>query len=177
MVFNMNQRVIEVVDYNSNWVNIFETERNLLASAIGNNAKTIEHIGSTSVRGLAAKPIIDILIEVKSINALDTSTIRIENLGFIVKGENGIAGRRYYQKGGNKRSHHVHAFQTGDLNLIRHRAFKEYLIAYPAVSLEYGQLKRTAALDSNNNIGVYMALKNDFILKYEQLAVEWFTKF
>jgi GrpB-like predicted nucleotidyltransferase (UPF0157 family) len=171
---NLNLRVITVVDYDPNWIDLFEREKALLGDAIGHNAIIIEHIGSTSVCGLAAKPVIDIMIEVACLKDLDSSNKKIEALGFIVKGENGISGRRYFQKGGKQRSHHVHAFQTGDVNLIRHKAFKEYLIAHPIISSEYGQLKKEAALQSNDCINRYMALKNDFILKHEQLAVEWF---
>jgi len=88
----------------------------------------------------------------------------------------GISGRRYFQKGASQHSHHVHAFQTGDSSLFRHRAFIEYLIAYPAVALEYGQVKRKAVLNCENNIDNYMALKNNFIQKHEKLVIEWFQK-
>jgi len=172
---NLKHRVIDVVDYDPNWINIFETEKILLTSVIGKNAVLIEHIGSTTVKGLAAKPVIDILVEVKNLLDLDKYNEQIATLGFVVKGENGISGRRYFQKGGQKRSHHVHAFQSGDFNLIRHRAFKEYLIAHPWASSEYGQVKKEARLKSDNNIHIYMALKNEFIQKYEKLAVEWFS--
>ena len=171
----MSQRIINVVDYDPNWTCFFETEKMLLAHAIGRNAVRIEHIGSTAVIGLAAKPVIDILVEVTSLIDLDVSSKGIAALGFIVKGENGISGRRYFQKGGNRRSHHVHAFQTGDLNLIRHRAFKEYFIAHPILSSEYGEINKEAMLNCGDNINVYMALKNEFIKKYEKLAVEWFN--
>ncbi|KPH96396.1 hypothetical protein AMS58_02210 [Pseudoalteromonas porphyrae] len=170
----MSTRVIEVVDYDPNWKNAFETERVMLSKAIGNNAVKVEHIGSTSVKGLAAKPVIDILIEVISLDELDTSNRNIEALGYLVKGENGIEGRRYFQKGGNQRSHHVHAFQTNDSHLHRHRAFKEYLIAHSAIALEYGSIKKEAVSKSENDINVYMALKNSFIQKHEKLALEWF---
>jgi len=171
----LKNRIIEVVDYDPNWTRIFETEKLLLANAIGKNAVLIEHIGSTAVKGLPAKPVIDILVEVTSLLDLDECNEKIAMLGFVVKGENGISGRRYFQKGGHKRSHHVHAFQSGDFNIIRHRAFKEYLIAHPRVSSEYGQVKKEAQLESDNNINIYMALKNEFIQKHEKLAVEWFS--
>lgn len=143
---------------------------------IGVNAVNIEHIGSTAVAGLAAKPIIDILIEVTSLKALDMTNKSMETLGYRIKGENGIAGRRYYQKGGNMRSHHVHAFQIGDGHLHRHRAFKAYLIAHAEIAAEYGSLKKAASTKSNNDINIYIALKNDFIQKHEALAIEWFGR-
>jgi GrpB-like predicted nucleotidyltransferase (UPF0157 family) len=171
----LNLRVITVINYDPNWVTVFENEKILLTKAIGNNAIKIEHIGSTAVKGLPAKPVIDILIEVTSLIDLDKVSEEIQALGFVVKGENGISGRRYFQKGGTQRSHHVHAFRTGDLNLIRHRAFKEYLIAHPMLATEYGEIKKYSMLNCDNNINTYMDLKNKFIQKHEQLAIAWFS--
>ncbi|RTR39680.1 GrpB family protein [Shewanella canadensis] len=170
----MSNRVLEVVDYDPNWKKTFETERALLTKAIGINAVKIEHIGSTSVIGLAAKPVIDILIEVTKLKELDTANENLKALGYNIKGENGISGRRYFHKGGNQRTHHVHTFQTNDLHLHRHRAFKEYLIAHPTIATEYAAIKKQAVSKSGNNINVYMVLKNDFIQKHEILALQWF---
>ena len=175
MEINMNHRVIEVIDYDPNWESLFEIERELLVNAIGSNAILIEHIGSTSVKGLVAKPVIDILIEVANLKKLDASSNKIAALAYTVKGENGLSARRYFQKGGKQRTHHVHAFQTDDINLMRHRAFKAYLIAHPLVSLAYGQIKKEAMLNSDNNINRYMALKNEFIEKHEKIAIAWFS--
>ena len=174
MEINLSSRVIEVVDYDPNWKKAFETERVMLSKAIGNNAVKIKHIGSTSVVGLSAKPVIDILIEVSSLYDLDAANKNIEALGYLIKGENGITGRRYFQKGGNQRSHHVHAFQTNDLHLQRHIAFKEYLIAHPTIALEYSNIKKEAVSKSDNNINIYMTIKNNFIQKHEKIAIEWF---
>lgn len=171
----MSKRVIELVDYDPKWVKIFETERLILANIIGSNAIHIEHIGSTAVVGLMAKPVIDILIEVNELTALDTNNKAFIEQSYIVKGENGISGRRYYEKGGNQRSHHVHVFQNNDINLLRHRAFKEYLVAHPAIASAYGKIKKEALARSGNDINNYMALKNDFITKHETLAIQWFV--
>jgi GrpB-like predicted nucleotidyltransferase (UPF0157 family) len=167
--------VVEVVDYDPIWQKTFEAEKQLLLDAIGQNAVIIEHMGSTAVKGLPSKPVIDILVEVTSILDLEISSKKIQALGYIVKGENGITGRRYFQKGGNHRSHHVHAFKTGDLNLIRHRAFKEYLIAHPMIAIEYGDIKKNSALNCENDINIYMEHKNKFIQKHEKIAVVWFN--
>ncbi|NQZ23200.1 MAG: GrpB family protein [Colwellia sp.] len=175
MELNLNHRVIDVIDYDPRWKDIFEIEKELLVNAIGSNAISIEHIGSTSVEGLVAKPVIDILIEVTSLKKLDASSNKIVALAYLVKGENGISARRYFQKVGKQRTHHLHAFQTGDLNLMRHRAFKAYLIAHPLVSSAYGQIKKAAMYNSDNNINRYMALKNEFIEKHEKIAIAWFS--
>lgn len=123
MEINLSNRIIEVVGFDPNWKNIFETEKVILTKAIGNNTVKIDHIGSTSVIDLVAKPVIDILIEVSNLEKLDAVNKKMIALGYTVKGENGISGRRYFQKGGNQHSHYVHAFQSGDSHLHRHRAF------------------------------------------------------
>lgn len=172
---NLSNRAIEVVDYDPNWKKIFEIEKVLLTKTIGINVVNIEHIGSTSVVGLAAKPIVDILIEVADLKELDKANKRIETLDYKIKGENGISGRRYFQKGGDQRSHHVHAFETNDLHLHRHRVFKAYLIEHFEIASEYGSLKKEAVSKCDNDINIYMALKNNFIQKHEKLALEWFA--
>jgi len=174
MTDTLNQRVVEVVDYNSQWQRIFSVEQSLLKTALGENAIAIDHIGSTSVIGLAAKPIIDILIEVESLQAVTWNIHLLIALGYRDKGENGIEGRRYLQKGDAARTHHIHIFQTGDFNLKRHRAFCAYLNAYPDVARAYGELKKSSAKIAQGHIGQYMALKHDFIAKHEQIALDWF---
>lgn len=171
----MSKRVIEVVDYDPVWAINFEKEKALLMHAMGETAINIEHIGSTAVVGLSAKPIIDILVEVKNLTALDRRSEKLEVLGYQVKDENGISGRRYFQKGGVQRTHHVHAFLSGDPNLIRHRAFKEYLIAHPKALDAYARIKQQAKEKCNNNISQYMTIKNDFIQHHEQLALKWYA--
>lgn len=166
--------MIEVIDYDSSWHAAFAAEKIHLQEAIGSNAVSVEHIGSTAVVGLAAKPIIDILIAVTSLSELDRANDVIAALGYAVKGENGITGRRYFQKGTNQRSHHVHAFKVDDIHLHRHRVFKDYLIAHNEIALAYGLIKKSAAAKSNNDVNVYMAFKNSFIQKHQQLALEWF---
>src|SRR5580698_1970268 len=88
-------RTIEVVPYNPEWPQMFEAEAALIKKALGDNCIAIHHIGSTSIPGLSAKPIIDILPVVKDILKVDAKPI--EALGYQAKGENGMAFRRYFQ--------------------------------------------------------------------------------
>jgi GrpB-like predicted nucleotidyltransferase (UPF0157 family) len=167
------QRQIEVLAYNPVWAERFEQERVKLCKAISDNAVAIEHIGSTSVVGLAAKPIVDILIEVRDLEKLDQQQSNIEGLGYVAKGENTIVGRRYFQKGGIQRSHHIHAFQTGNLHLKEHRAFRDYLSAHSQIANSYAQIKKYAASECGHDIERYMQLKNDFITHHMKLALAW----
>ena len=171
----MSNRKVEVVEYSPNWATDFEQEKSKLANALGEIAINIEHIGSTSIVGLCAKPIIDILIEVSCLKAVDEKNSQLEQLVYRVRGENSITGRRYFDKGGDNRTHHVHVFLTGDENLIRHRAFKHYLVAHPNALKAYADIKKQAASNCNHDISAYMAMKNDFIQTHEKLAVKWFN--
>ena len=115
-------RILTVVDYDEMWPTLFENERTLLQMTLGKVISRIHHIGSTSVPGLSAKPVIDILIEVANLEELDSLNQAMEGIGYTVRGENGILNRRYFTKGGNQRSHHIHAFATGDAQIIKHLA-------------------------------------------------------
>jgi GrpB-like predicted nucleotidyltransferase (UPF0157 family) len=169
------KRVIEVVDYNPAWKAAFVLERSLLQEALGEIVVAVHHIGSTSVPGLAAKPIIDILLAVTDLAALDDKGAEMAALGYKAKGENGIPGRRYFHKGGPQRTHHAHAFTAGDPNLTRHLAFRDYLIANPEVTQEYAALKKRLASAYKDDSRLYQAGKEDFISLHEWLALERFN--
>lgn len=94
---------------------------------------------------MAAKPIIDMLIEVRSIEAVSQFDEQMKANGYTPKGENGIAGRRYFQKGGNKRTHHVHMYEQGNPAIERHLLFRDYLRAHPNIEKEYAVLKKRLA--------------------------------
>ncbi|WCE32531.1 GrpB family protein [Vibrio sp. SCSIO 43137] len=170
----MSTRIIEVVDYRPSWVDEFNKEKELLQSALNvTNVVEIHHIGSTSVKDLCAKPIIDILIEVQSLEQLDRDNYLMQTLGYEVKGEFGIAGRRYFQKGGVQRSHQVHAFLVGSAEVTRHIAFRDYLIEFPDIASMYGSLKREGALVCDNDIELYCKHKESFIKEHQESALCW----
>jgi len=171
MGLNSCMRTISVVDYDSAWPALFDAESKLLHRTLGHAAHAIHHIGSTAVPGLAAKPIIDILLEVTALDALDALNQRMESIGYSAKGEFGIPGRRYFQKGGDDRTHHLHAFARGDFNLARHLAFRDYLRGHPEVAREYGELKRAVAKTCENDIGRYCDGKDAFVKNIESIAI------
>ena len=112
---------IVVVPYNPQWPLKFQAEKSLIEGAVKDNLVALYHIGSTSVPKLKAKPIIDMLLIVEDINKLDEESLVFEKMDYEVMGEFGISGRRYYRKGGNHRSHQIHAFQFDQLyDIQRH---------------------------------------------------------
>ncbi|WP_323636322.1 GrpB family protein [Pectobacterium polaris] len=166
----MGGRTITVVDYDPQWATKYETAACAIAQALGEVAVRLHHIGSTAVPGLPAKPVIDMLLEVISLSDLDRLDHVMVDLGYRPRGENGIAGRRYYTKGGDDRTHHLHAFVVGDEHIQRHLAFRDYLRANPSVCTEYAAIKRAAARACDNDAARYSQLKDDFIAMHEALA-------
>src|SRR5690348_1321198 len=101
-------RIMEVVPHNPLWKNQFYSEANRIINIMKDEIVDVHHIGSTSIPGIYAKPIIDILVEVKEINKIDDYNEEMKELGYIARGELGIPGRRYFIKGMHERTHHVH---------------------------------------------------------------------
>ncbi len=85
--------------YDEQWIQLFMEEAEKLNFIFKNEIIDIYHIGSTSVPGLKAKPIIDIMPVVKDIHHVDSFNLEMQKIGYVAKGENGIAQRRYFQKG------------------------------------------------------------------------------
>ncbi|MFT6756648.1 MAG: GrpB-like predicted nucleotidyltransferase (UPF0157 family) [Chitinophagales bacterium] len=136
-------------------------------------APTIHHIGSTAVVGFAAKPVIDILIEIERADSIDAYNSKTYEIGYITQGELGVAGRRFFQKVGDNRTHHVHIFSAGDPCITRHIAFRDYLRTHPKIAKEYATLKRVAASESNNDIDRYQQEKDVFVKVLQRLAEAW----
>jgi GrpB-like predicted nucleotidyltransferase (UPF0157 family) len=166
---------VEIVDYQNSWIDIYKAEVDILTNSIGFLNPGIHHIGSTSVSGLSAKPIIDILVEVNEIRCLDDQVKHLEAIGYRGRGENGIPGRRYFEKGADDRTHQIHAFKRGSYGAIRHLAFRDYLISYPQVAHAYALLKKQLAEACDNDIERYCDGKDRFIRKHEKLAVKWYA--
>ncbi len=166
-------RKIEIIEYDPVWPGRFELEKKRLMDVLGSNAIEIHHMGSTAVPGLAAKPVIDILVAVKDLTGLDVRNFEMEKIGYTVKGEFGIPGRRYFQKGGDNRTHQVHAFVQNDVNIDRHIAFRDYLRLNPDVAREYAALKKSVIEQCNDDIHKYCDGKDAFIKHHEKIAVRW----
>ncbi len=164
---------VEVVPYDPLWPVQFESEQSAIASSLGDVLDRAHHIGSTAVEGISAKPIIDILLEVRSLELLDEAAEKLELMGYEAKGEFGISGRRYFRKGGFNRTHQIHAFKTGDPHVLRHLAFRDYLKSHPVVRREYGELKLRLAADCNDDLDKYCDGKDAFVKHHEAKALAW----
>lgn len=169
----MQKRVIEVVDYDPQWAETYRAESSAIQSTLKGLEIRVHHIGSTSVPGLMAKPIIDILIEATDVTELDAYDDAMKAIGYLARGEFGIPGRRFYLRGLYNRTHHIHAFNFGTPDVIRHLAFRDYLIAHKDVAAEYAALKSSLAAACNNDNDVYCDGKADFVQYHEKKALAW----
>jgi GrpB-like predicted nucleotidyltransferase (UPF0157 family) len=167
--------MIQVVDHDPAWSGQFARERQRIADAVGSIAVRIHHIGSTAIPKMKAKPVIDILVEVPSLDVLDEKSSALEALGYEALGEFGIPGRRYFCRGdaAGLRTHQVHAFKAGSPDVIRHLAFRDYLRANRPVALEYGKLKERLASLHPHDRDAYMNGKDAFVKEHEKRALAW----
>lgn len=166
-----------ISDYNTKWPLKFSEEKQAISAILKDNCIAIYHIGSTSVDGLSAKPIIDIMVVVKSLGAADCVRDKFLHLGYEWLGEFGIAGRRYLRKGGDNRTHQIHIFAADDWqNIHRHLAFRDYLRTHDDVRKKYEALKRSLAAKFEYDIESYCEGKDAFVKRIEELAVGEFDE-
>jgi GrpB-like predicted nucleotidyltransferase (UPF0157 family) len=167
-------RKMEVQSYDPVWPLLYHAEAARLKEAFGEQLLSIHHIGSTSVPGLAARPTIDILVEVHDIAAVDALNSALIALGYEPYGEFGIPGRRYFPRvSGETHTHHVHVFQAGDPQSLRHLVFRDYLIAHPDKAHAYGRLKTNLAVRFPFDVSGYLDGKDAFIKALERCALDW----
>lgn len=164
---------VVVTEYSLKWPAQYAAEAENLRQVFGAALVEIHHIGSTSVPGLKAKPIIDIMPLVKDIRTVDDLQDRMVDLGYECMGEYGISGRRYFRKGGELRTHNVHVFEAGSEHVARHLAFRDFLRAHPHEARRYGELKATLAAQHPDDISAYMDGKHDYVQRIEGEALQW----
>jgi len=169
---------IRVEPHRDSWKQDFEIEAVKIRSALGATLVILHHIGSTAIPGIYAKPIIDILAKVISLEALDANPGGMRSLGYEAMGEFGIPGRRYFRKDDSSgvRTHHVHAFARESPQIARHLAFRDYLISHPRTAQAYSELKRELVPKCNGDIEAYMAGKDPFIKEVEYKALDWWQR-
>ena len=166
---------VTIAEYSPVWRALFEREKRLLAAAIGESVGIIEHIGSTSVVGLAAKTIIDIMIGLRDFSAANKLVPTIEALGYayVPEYEDVMPERRYFKKRTDGVStHHLHMVELGSEFWQRHLLFRDFLRAHPGVAAEYAALKRRLAQLEWTDKNDYTDAKTAFIRNIENRARE-----
>lgn len=176
-------RILEVTEYQPDWRIRYENESSILRETFGSNLSDIQHIGSTSVPGLKAKPTIDVLITVSELDGVDEINKKMENIGYTAHGEYGIPGRRFFSKIEYANAEdwvstfHVHVFQKDDsYNINRHISIRDFLRAHPERASEYGALKAELARKFPHDGKGYTDAKSGYVRKLEEDALDWSGK-
>lgn len=162
------------MDYHVSWPRIFEVERVRLGRLFGDAAVGIHHVGSTSVPGLASKPIIDVLVEAPRLELVDARSPLLEADGLEARGEHGIPGRRYFVgRTASGEGLHVHVFAEASPEAQAHLLFRDYLRVHPEEASRYEKLKWKLARNRSLDRVGYQKGKADFIKDRCAKAKAW----
>ena len=152
-----------VVAYDPAWPEVFRELAARVSAALGDVALAIEHVGSTAVPGLAAKPIIDLDVVLRSLDDLPTAIDRLTPFGYAHEGDRGVPGREAFTTPPNLPPHHLYVCVADSAELRRHLLFRDYLRAHAEDAGAYGALKQAAAEQFPDDIAAYMAAKDALI--------------
>jgi GrpB-like predicted nucleotidyltransferase (UPF0157 family) len=155
---------IYIADYDERWPALYEEVGGPLAEAFGDYMVEMQHIGSTSVPGLGAKPIIDIAVDLRDYPLPQEVIEAVEKLGYTHMGEYGISGRHYFKRyDEDGLMVHVHAYSPGNDELTKHILFRDYMRTHPEAARKYELLKRDLASKYVDQRQVYTESKSDFV--------------
>lgn len=155
---------VVVVDYDSNWPRLFDELRSLIWPAVSDIALSFEHVGSTAVPGLRAKPVIDACVVVQTRELVPPAIARIERLGYVHRGTLGVPDREAFRRPDHLPRHHLYLSPRDALSLRNQLGVRDYLRAHPGIAREYAALKTELALRFPDDIDRYIDGKTEFIL-------------
>ena len=169
----VTKRVV-VLPYDARWEQAFSQIKDEIQETLGSLALRIEHVGSTSVRGLPAKPIIDIDVVIKDYSVFDAVATALAGIGYQHEGDLGIAAREAFKYDGKEhlQKHHLYVCPQDSAELKRHLAFRDYLRSDPEAVREYSRIKEEGAALYPNDIEKYIQHKSQIIEKiYREIGV------
>lgn len=176
-MIGLKRGIVKLIPYNPKWKKLFEKEKQLFENTFGDVIIAIEHIGSTAIPGIPAKPIIDINIGVKSLEIARTMKKQFENIGYVYRpfipghSMEGLKFQELYVKGSEKRrTHHAHATVYGNEYWKNNLLFRDYLRQNPARAQQYGELKKKLAEKYSYSRGTYTKNKEQFINETLEIA-------
>ncbi len=172
----MDTGQVIIVDYDPNWPQMYEQEKARIQDAIGEYLIDIQHVGSTSIPGLSAKPIIDIMPIIRDIALIPYCVQPLESLDYAYFGENGISGRHYFRKPADITSqphtYHLHIVDKGHDQWAMMLLFREYMLLHPESVQQYDVLKRKLATKYDSDRVGYTNAKEPFVRSILRAAVE-----
>lgn len=157
-------RKYSVLEYDPKWVEWYETESNELREALGDKLISVEHVGSTSVPGLAGKPTIDILAVVEDIEKVEDFVGDIESLGYRYLGQYVMEGSRLFTKEqDDTRLVNLHFYYQGHPHVHEMLGLRDYLRSHPEVVEEYASLKHKLVEKYPDDYGSYRVYKDEWM--------------
>jgi GrpB-like predicted nucleotidyltransferase (UPF0157 family) len=163
-MLGLQRGIVQIVPYTPLWATIFQEESSRLAQALGSLAVDIQHIGSTSVPGLAAKPILDMGVAVATEADVAACVPLLESLGYTYRGNRGASEGYFFDQGSEQQlTHYLHMLLISNPSWQNYLRFRDYLIAHPAARDQYMQLKQELALQYPTDRAAYTAAKAQFI--------------
>ena len=156
--------MIEVCEYDTQWPRSFEAIRDVICPGLADVALAIEHVGSTSVPGLAAKPVIDIDVVTTAEN-VRSCIERLTRLGYIHQGDLGVPMREAFRSPANMPRHNLYVCLEGSLGLRNHLAVRDFLRKHAESALAYGDTKRRLAVRFPDDIDSYVAGKSECLAR------------
>ncbi len=161
----MRTQKVTVIPYDKTWKSSFEDIKTEIENAIGDLIVAIEHIGSTSVEGMSAKPIIDIDVVIRDYSVFDAVVSKLETIGYIHEGNLGIMGREAfkYSDKPHLQKHHLYVCPKDSEELHRHITFRDFLKSNPEAVKKYSSVKETAAGMFPDDIDKYIEYKTPCI--------------
>jgi GrpB-like predicted nucleotidyltransferase (UPF0157 family) len=164
---------IVVVDYDPAWPALFAALRAPVAAALQEIAVAIEHVGSTAVPGLAAKPIIDLDVALRTEADLPAAIERLARLGYAYEGDLGVPGRTAFAWPPGAARHHLYVCTLDSAAYRRHLLFRDYLRAHPDMAAAYAALKHQLAARYRMQRDAYTEAKGPFVRAAMSRAEEW----
>jgi len=164
---------IRVVDYDPGWPERFLAEKERLSGALGPLVLNLEHVGSTAVPGLAAKPVVDLLVGVVSLDLTTGTLERMRGLGYECMGAAGVPGRVYFRRRGAGGDFNAHFVLPGSDNWLRNVLLRDYLRAHPEEAARYGALKLEITRSGVDRLVEYGERKRAFVNELRGRARAW----
>jgi len=154
---------VKLVTYDEKWSNEFQNTKQEIKSILGENVIDIQHIGSTSIKGICAKPILDVAVAVKSLLGLNKNGMI--NAGYDACGESGVSGRNLFvkRKDGHISTHHIHCYEKDNEKLSALIQFRDFLNNHFEYAQQYCDLKKRLAKEFPKDRDAYTAGKEQFI--------------
>jgi GrpB-like predicted nucleotidyltransferase (UPF0157 family) len=167
-------RAVRIVGYDSAWPVLAEEELRRIKEGVGDVALRLEHVGSTAVPGLAAKPIIDLQLSVTVMEPRERYVAPLERLGYLFAPAPESPDHHFFAKPPERpRTHHLHVCETGSEHELRHVAVRDFLRSHPDEAARYAALKREVVARHPQDRLAYIDGKDEYMMALDERAVTW----